>query len=94
MRPGFKCAEGHDLLAFMQACIVTLCGGAAPRGAPVRKWKLFAPQCPRLRRLSCGAVAHYFSGHMAGDQPLPGLAALDETSDANTTVLLRYCRVL
>ena len=34
---------------FRQACIVTLCGGAAPRGAPVRV------------RLSCGAAAVSFS---------------------------------
>jgi hypothetical protein len=26
----------HDLYMYGQACIVTLCGGAAPRGAPVR----------------------------------------------------------
>jgi hypothetical protein len=30
--------DRHDLFGFQQACIVTLCGGAAPRGAPVREW--------------------------------------------------------
>jgi len=30
------CLAGHDLYMYGQACIVTLCGGAAPRGAPVR----------------------------------------------------------
>src|SRR5258708_22960280 len=38
---------------------VTVCGGAAPRGAPVRGWKLFALRCPRPQRLSCGAVARF-----------------------------------
>ena len=37
--------------------MVTVCGGAAPRGAPVRLWNLLAPQCPRLRRLS-GSPPH------------------------------------
>jgi len=36
---------------------VTVCGGAAPRGAPVRLWTLLAMQCPRLQRLSSGAAA-------------------------------------
>jgi len=36
---------------------VTVCGGAAPRGAPVRLWTLLAMQCPRLQRLSGGAAA-------------------------------------
>src|SRR5436305_14990259 len=30
------CLTDHDLYMYEQACIVTLCGGAAPRGAPVR----------------------------------------------------------
>jgi hypothetical protein len=30
------CLADHDLYMYEQACIVTLCGGAAPRGAPVR----------------------------------------------------------
>src|SRR5436305_359835 len=30
------CLADHDLYMKRQACIVTLCGGAAPRGAPVR----------------------------------------------------------
>ena len=30
------CLADHDLYMDEQACIVTLCGGAAPRGAPVR----------------------------------------------------------
>jgi hypothetical protein len=33
-----SCLDGHDLYTFNPACIVTLCGGAAPRGAPVREW--------------------------------------------------------
>jgi hypothetical protein len=39
--------------------MVTVCGGAAPRGAPVRLWILLATQCPRLRRLSGGAAAPF-----------------------------------
>ena len=30
------CLTDHDLYMNRQACIVTLCGGAAPCGAPVR----------------------------------------------------------
>src|SRR5258708_35195827 len=48
--------ELPDLFGYPQPCIVTVCGGAAPRGAPVRL-DLLATQCPRLRRLSGGAVA-------------------------------------
>src|ERR1700733_15243363 len=49
--------ELPDLFGYPQPCMVTVCGGAAPRGAPVRLWILLVPQCPRLRRLSGGAAA-------------------------------------
>src|SRR5258708_1399921 len=48
--------ELPDLFGYPQPCIVTVCGGAAPRGAPGRL-DLLATQRPRLRRLSGGAVA-------------------------------------
>ena len=48
--------ELPDLFGYPQPCMVTVCGGAAPRGAPVRL-DLLATQRPRLRRLSGSAVA-------------------------------------
>src|SRR5580704_6543848 len=51
------CHDLPDLFGYPQPCMVTVCGGAAPRGAPVRLWILLATQRPRLRRLSGGAAA-------------------------------------
>src|SRR5260370_26362287 len=55
------CLIGHDLYMYGQACIVTLCGGAAPRGAPVRAMHAKHAVPPSASRLSSGAAAISFS---------------------------------
>ena len=32
------CLDGYGLYTFRLTCIVAICGGTAPRGAPVREW--------------------------------------------------------